>query len=769
MKSTFLLLLFGWFWLNIGQGISHCQDIGSRDKKTLRWIETTIGKGEFTRALNRLDGLSEKYPDDPYLIYLKAICLSNHPQSSYHKETLPLIEKILNNKTAETPIRAWYYRGLNQFRIGDYSSAINSLNEFLARPALGDTSFVKSAKEIKRWCFNQEALQNRSYKDLLINNLGSNFNTASHEYAPLADENDSILLFTSLRGGSEQNRGLEREYPQVAYKKGEIWTEPVWVRVPVSSPNISATNISPDGKIGIFYVSDEEGNGDLFRYGIDTGANKLEPLHSHINSDHTEGSAFCSADQKHIFFSSARPGGFGGRDLYVLNKDENGDWSPAENLGPLVNTAFDEDAPFVSSDGRVLFFQSKGHNSIGGYDLFRCVKIADKWSAPINLGKPINSPYNDSYLSLTKKGGKVYFTSDRPGGFGEEDLYSAHLPDDIHIFPYSVARIQTQINDKEGNGQFLIHSLNGEKPFLQKIDNGLHVAVLEPGKTYVAEWTSPSYGAWYYPFTAPLQRRIYDLYLGLKVSDIQQFGVKAGERTELTVDMGPALIGEPSDNPQDTVGLSVMLAGEALEDGLPDNNGQFSKTLKLFRDDPSKRGSSKIYINEYYLDEEAINRSEYPVFNKTIKGKLLTEKKVLEPTTIEAKANNNTSTLAKKTGKYSGGGASFTDLNTRVVLFDIGKADILGQYQPVLDKTLEELLKEPETRVEVYGFTDATGNVEDNQVLSDRRANMVIDYLLSKGLKRRRIDAYPMGVAQGSIGSSAEDRRVELKIKRPNP
>jgi hypothetical protein len=130
-----------------------------------------------------------------------------------------------------------------------------------------------------------------------------------------------------------------------------------------------------------------------------------------------------TCSEKTIYFSSDRQGGLGGRDIYYAQLMPDGSWGNVKNMGPQINTKFDEDAPFVHSDGKTLFFASTGHNTIGGYDIFVSEKVAGQWSKPVNLGYPINTPYDDFFFASTANGKFAYNSSNRAGGSGGYDIY----------------------------------------------------------------------------------------------------------------------------------------------------------------------------------------------------------------------------------------------------------------------------------------------------------------------------------------------------------
>jgi hypothetical protein len=156
-----------------------------------------------------------------------------------------------------------------------------------------------------------------------------------------------------------------------------------------------------------------------------------EKLPSPINTkDYTSPSATLSADGQTIYFSSNRPGGFGKKDIYRAVKLPNGKWSKALNLGSIINTEEDEDSPFIHPDGKTLYFSSRSHKNMGGYDIFKTTLSEEgHWSEPVNMGYPVNTPDDDIYFALSLNGQTGYYSSDRPGGFGGSDIYLIHFPE----------------------------------------------------------------------------------------------------------------------------------------------------------------------------------------------------------------------------------------------------------------------------------------------------------------------------------------------------
>ena len=182
--------------------------------------------------------------------------------------------------------------------------------------------------------------------------------------------------------------------------------------------------LSSDGRI-ILLSKDDNSNSDIYSGSFNgTIWTKAVKLNKNINTKYWESHGFLTEDGQKLIFASDRPGGFGGLDLYISQKVK-GDWGPAVNMGPEINTEFNEDRPFIIKGGKLLFFCSQGHANIGGYDLFRSeLQSNNLWSEPVNLGYPINTPDDNTYFMPAGDGNSGYFPVLREsGGFGKEDIY----------------------------------------------------------------------------------------------------------------------------------------------------------------------------------------------------------------------------------------------------------------------------------------------------------------------------------------------------------
>jgi len=274
-----------------------------------------------------------------------------------------------------------------------------------------------------------------SPENVIITNLGSAINSRGSDHSPVITGDESIVMFTSRReestGSSLAEDGKFFEDIYISYKISGEWTPVKPIDSNINTPGHEATiGLSVDGQT-LFIYKDDDGNGNIYRSELmgDTWSKPVK-LGSNINTDAWETNAVMGADRRHLYFVSNREGGYGGRDIYTCKLMPNGTWSLATNLGPMINTPYEEDAPFIHPDGIQLLFSSNGHKSIGGFDIFSADLSEDgSWSRPENIGYPINTTDDDMFYITSVDGKRAYYAANKPGGFGEQDLYMISLPE----------------------------------------------------------------------------------------------------------------------------------------------------------------------------------------------------------------------------------------------------------------------------------------------------------------------------------------------------
>jgi tetratricopeptide (TPR) repeat protein len=328
----------------------------------------------------------------------------------------------------------------------------------------------------------------------VITNMGPNINTFYPDYVPVIVPDESAMYFTSKREGSSNNKrnGDNRYFEDVyvSYNENGVWQKAVNIGEPINSEtNDGCVAISPDGQRMIVYrTSADIVTGDL--YTTQMGKNgKWEPLQlmpKQINSEHIETSACFSNDTAEIYFSSDRPEGFGGKDLYRLKRLPNGQWSTPYNLGPTVNTKYDEDAPFLHPDGVSLYFSSKGHNTMGDYDIFKTIidKENNKFSTVENLEYPINDVGSDIFFVLSVDGQRGYYSSLKEKSIGSVDIYKIDTR-----FKDNELRVKHGVASIDGNPGRVKIILSDENDmvvgaYLSNPQTGKFILVVNPMKSY---------------------------------------------------------------------------------------------------------------------------------------------------------------------------------------------------------------------------------------------------------------------------------------------
>jgi hypothetical protein len=300
--------------------------------------------------------------------------------------------------------------------------------------------YMHKANAVEKKEITKEMEECRNGKDLMqhpvyakIENMGPNINSPYPDYSPFITADEKEIVFTSKRpnttgGFIDPGSGEFFEDIYISYFKDGAWTESENLGAPINSGDNDATAyLSPDGQ-KLFLFRDING-GDIYvsNFGAQGWADPVA-LGKNVNSKYHESSVCLSPDSRTLYFVSDRPGGKGGRDIYKSLLQPDSSWGPAINMGDTINTPYDEEGVFIHPDGKTMYFSSKGHNSMGGYDIFRSVYDSGRWGVPQNLGYPINTPDDDVFFIVSASGKHGYFASAKDsGGIGGLDIYRVEM------------------------------------------------------------------------------------------------------------------------------------------------------------------------------------------------------------------------------------------------------------------------------------------------------------------------------------------------------
>ncbi len=402
------------------------QKMGRYHKNLLYEAEIYFEQGDYYYASELYTEVSKVAQDNGEVLGRLGICYFHIPPLQDQAERY--LELAVDRDDTES----LYYLAQKRIQSYRFFEAIDLLQKYEEK---GDR--MKSSKEVGDLIASAEraAVMVRNPVHVSIKNLGNGVNSSLHDYAPVWDAQGERLYFTSRRRyDTDSEKDVSEQYDENIYsvdllsetKRAMAANEPLNSRT-----NDAAVACSEDGKSLILYRTRKNGfSGDLYITEKD-GHSWKEPekLNDQVNSKYHEASAcFGNKEGTVLYFSSDRPDGFGGKDLYVVRKLPDGKWSDAQNLGPNINSAYDEDAPFISAKGN-LYFASNGHETMGGYDIFCAIAEGETFLKPENLGYPINTPGDDVFFVMDKEGKQAYFSSERVGGYGLQDLYRIQFND----------------------------------------------------------------------------------------------------------------------------------------------------------------------------------------------------------------------------------------------------------------------------------------------------------------------------------------------------
>jgi tetratricopeptide (TPR) repeat protein len=403
------------------------------------------------------------------------------------------------SEKAAAPITHFYYGQALHINY-KFNEALQQFEEF--------RKFVDPKDKEYRKMLEKEISTTKLAKDMVehplnvqITNLGDSVNSSYPEYSAVFSADERMLIYTTRRptslGGMRSDDGKYFEDIVVAYKdNNEQWSKPVSLSSNVNSVGHEGSiNLTPDGQTLIVFRNDEgknpEGDGNIYYTTFDgKDWSTLKEFGSDVNTEHWESHACLSADGNVLFFSSERPGGYGGKDIYRCVKLPNGKWSKALNMGPLINTEYDEDGGFIHPDGQTFFFASNGPKSMGGYDImFATLNEDNKFSNATNIMYPINTTDDDIFYVTSPDGKRGYFSSAKAGGYGDKDIYKITIAEAKESF---LALFKGQLIPAEGetlpdNLMIVVTDKTSNEvigTYRPKVVNGTFTTILPPGREY---------------------------------------------------------------------------------------------------------------------------------------------------------------------------------------------------------------------------------------------------------------------------------------------
>jgi outer membrane protein OmpA-like peptidoglycan-associated protein len=630
------------------------------------------------------------------------------------------------------PKDAYYHLGRAYMYADRLDDAIRAFDK--AKEAEGDTE-VNGPKP-SRWiemCINAKEFRKNPI-DCNFENLGSSINSPYPDFDPMVPENESFLIYNTKR---PDNLGLETDYDgfkmndvfRARERKGRF-TEGRNAGSSINTEWVEeAVGLSPDGENLVLFIDNFAGYDDIM-ISKRKGRAFEEPYYpgTNVNSEEVESSGSISADGDWLFFSRIAKGGIGGynTDIFMSRRLPNGYWGIPIDLGPNINTKYNETHPHISGDGKTLYFSSEGHTNMGGLDVFRSTwnAVTETWSSPDNLGFPINTVGDEYSIYFSNSGRYGYVSALRPEGYGDLDIYRITFnnvdPDYTLMAGYITNMVDTikagkpaipinmYITDDETNelvGIFKANKLTGH-----------YISVLPAGHSYCVYIESELYK----PYAEVIDA--FDKSSYIPIIEDKDFTLEPDSEAIARRKFAVQLASGKSE--------STVIAKTEMKD-MAKEQSELALMEDIRKLEAEVERLKKMKELGYRTDLLDVNVADLKVGDKMV----------------------------------------LSD----VFFFDFDISELGKDYYDALERLYNFLVNNPSVTIELSGHTDARGSIEYNLKLSKARAQGVFDYLVKKGIKSKRLvpkgygKSQPIAANENPDGSDNPEgrrmnRRLEIKI-----
>lgn len=741
--------------------------------------EAFMYEGNYDAALDLLLKLEELDPKNPNVWYKIGYCYLN--TRLYKTKAQSYLENAVeyanpnykedNHRETSSPLESYLYLGMAYRMNYEFELSLQAFGDLRLKlnPEDDNDKLLLDLIGREEFVTNNAIYYYENPVDAQLKNMGPTINSEYADHSPIIDLNESILIYTSKRPKDGESFENQDEDVFVSKSNNYKWGKPTRLGEPVNTElnNEAAIGLSIDGKQMFFYRSAMGNKGNVYVTESADGYNWSDPkyLREDVNSKYRESHATITPDGNSIFFTSDRKGGPGGSDIYVMRRLPDDKWSRPQLLPENVNSEFDEESPYVHPDGVTLFFSSKGHATMGGYDVF--YTIMDKngsFSEPVNLGYPINTPDDDVSYVMNMDGRRGYIATVKEDGYGDLDLYEIlqagvydnnlvvydgivsdinnNIPEDLII---SVRDVKTEeyvgiYRPNKGDGRYLLVLLPDQKYEISYEAAGhlIHSVEHVPSKDDVDIFTTE-----FIPIE--LDPVLLQAYLMHDFVYFDNGDMELDDEAVITLDK---VITKADEWNQDAGHMIVNL------------------NLPVIGADPIKDEARSTAIVDYLVGKgmdqgDVYLNGSYPEgYNDVYALDMRERQDILADNTLPTGTEN-------------------TDVQGTVVieniLFNFDRHTIGQEYIQNLETLAVYLIDNPNAQIEVGGHTDWLGTNEYNYLLSYRRSKAVKDFLVDKGSKPESIITAKYGednpIAQNTYSDGTDNpagrkynRRAEFKV-----
>ena len=771
MKKNVLLVILVLVGLFINRiGWAQDKDI----EKAIYRAEKLMRINNFEGALKEFSSAIELGDQSAITHYQTGYCYFNMSELVDQIKGKKYFEKALGNLNEQIPVDIYYYLGQLYHKTLEVDKAMEMFNTFKSK-ASGNNHLMKDIDAIIKTCRNAQTILKEFQSNIIVKNMGAPVNTPETEYNAVVSADETVMAFTRLHR-DEKGSGEMVEEIFISNKnvKATRWSSPAKVSFETKF-NVGTAGMKPDGETMLVFIGGLNNTGNLYTVNkTKNGWSSPITMGNHVNSNYLETTASITPDGKVIYFASNRPGGYGGLDIYTVEKDKSGNWGYAKNLGPEVNTSKDEDAPFIHPDMKTLFFASEGHIGMGGKDIFKTQKVGEKFTTPQNMGFPINTTTDDNYFTLTADGSKGFISSDRLGGEGGQDIYAFNMPEDEADIPLTLVKgrildeetgkpVPTKIKVVDNESRKTIDYVYNPNP-----ETGNYLIIFPPGKNYDMIIESEKYMPYTININIPNQNYFYELYQEVTLRAIKQFDVVVGQEISVKnvfYDTGneakkvsvrknneAMLVKSDSVDLFDLMDAIISSTDSVAFDYLLDLMYEVNPIDNV--DFTNVENEDMEYAKRtYYYDESDTTHLEARIVNGETIYSLPTLK-------VTEEDNKRKQQKAEDAIRFD------AELLEPVykIYFDADKAELKKSYLDELEEIMAALESHEMLGIEISGFASADGDADYNRRLSNMRAIEVLDFFNHRGIVRRRIIAKGFGATNNTSITKEEGRRVEIKI-----
>ena len=672
--------------------------------------------------------------------------------SQDYSSAIPHLEKAVMNidknwdafsdKEESAPIDAIYFMGKAYHMAMNIDKAEEYYKRFIAESKSSSEYVFFSELFLKQCAIARKELE--IPRKVTLANVGYMINTAAPEYSPVVSLDGTALYFTSRRLWDDDSspefvdkrNNMPTEDVYVSFKDFDNeWMEPYKMEFCVTDQNEATVAVSSDER-RIYLYKDTEGNGDLFY--SDFSTNKFQGVSHYdtkgVNTSSWETHCTVTPDGQNMYFTSDRKGGYGGRDIYRIVKLANGSWSEPQNCGPKINTAMDEESPFIAIDNKTLYFSSNGPTSMGGFDVFVAVRDENnEWSDAINLGYPLNSTVDDLFYTTTVDGLTGYLTSSRAGGKGEKDIYEVQ---NDYLRNTNIAVLKGKITTLHGASLPEDISINVvclncgdklERKVFPRMRDGVFFSALEPCREYemVFSYDKGEKEVYRETFTTDCNKE-YDeiereVFLDVETKDFFK---------------PYYIVGTVKDSKSKALlsGVDVKVTNKASNEQYIQSTTASAGSYKTDTISTLKKGDNLVVTVS--MSKPGYVTMSYDVTLPLGDKAELNIDEIIEPLLA-----------ANEVGTDIG-------LGINPIYFDYNKSNIRPDAAKELDKIVKIMKENPTIKIELGSHTDTRGTDTYNLSLSDKRAKASAAYIVSKGIPASRIKGKGYGETKTKVSDA---------------